>query len=363
MSKKWMLVLSLILVGTVLLGSCAKPDAVSGATAWDTSQKETIAVEALTVALGSLTDEINASGVVAGVREAFVVSEAQGLVTAVSFTLGDRVAEGQELLRVDDRIAALNLSRFKEQYEAAKLELTATEALSAAGRSSPADMTKARGNYSGAKAQYETSLKALNDTRLRAPVAGVISSTEEVATVGASIAPGARVARIVDNSSFKVTVGLGEREIGLVELGAKVRVYVPAALGQDYVEGQVSAIAAGSNPATGSFPVVVSFRNGFAGRVKSGMSANVSIQARAIAPSVVIPTAALFRRGSQYAVFVDDSGRTDVRELSLGRRSGVQVEVLSGLSEGDLLVISALSRLTDNDPVSSTTVGDSVRWE
>ena len=363
MSKIRMLALSFLIVGTVLLGSCAKPEAVSGATAWDNGQKETVAVEALTVSLGSLTDEINASGVVAGVREAFVVSETQGLVTAVSFSLGDRVAEGKELLRVDDRIAALNLSRFKEQYEAAKLELDATERLSAAGRSSPADMTKARGNYSGAKAQYETSLKAFNDTRLRAPVAGVVSSSEEVATVGASITPGARVARIVDTSSFKVTVGLGEREIGLIEVGAKVRVYVPAALGQDYVDGQVSAVAAGSNPATGSFPVVISFRNGFAGRVKSGMSANVTIQARAMAPSVVIPTAALFRRGIKYAVFVDDAGRTDLRELSLGRRSGVQVEVLSGLREGELLVISALTRLTANDPVASTTVGDSVRWE
>ncbi|MBN2874582.1 MAG: efflux RND transporter periplasmic adaptor subunit [Spirochaetales bacterium] len=344
--------------------SCSKPDAVAGATAWEPGQvEESLAVESLTVARSPLVDDVRASGVVAGVREAFVVAETQGLVKSVGFSLGDKVAEGQELLRVDDKIASLNLERAKEQYEAARLELEATEALSAAGRSSPADLTRARGNYSGAKAQYETALKAYNDTRLRAPVTGVIASREEVATVGASIAPGARVARIVDTSSFKITVGVGEREVGLIDVGAPVRVYVPAALGDEYVEGTVEAIAAGSNPATGSFPVVVAFRNGFSGRVKSGMSASVSIEARKVNPAVVVPSAALVRRGSTYAVFVDDGGKAAVREVSLGRRSGVRVEVLNGLAEGERLLVSALTKLRPGVPVVSTDVGDSASWE
>lgn len=81
-----------------------------------------------------LVDDVRASGVVAGVREAFVVAETQGLVRSVGFSLGDKVSEGQELLRVDDRIASLNLERAKEQYESARLELDAAERLTAAGR-------------------------------------------------------------------------------------------------------------------------------------------------------------------------------------------------------------------------------------
>lgn len=346
------------------LASCTKTDAMSGATAWEAGQAErAVAVEALTVTRAPLVDDVRASGVVAGVREAFVVSEAQGLVRSVSFSLGDRVVEGQELLRVDDRIAALNLERAKEQYEAARLELEAVERLNAAGRSSPADLTRARGNYSGAKAQFETAQKAFNDTRLRAPVTGVIASKEDVATVGASLAPGARVARVVDTSSFRITVGVGEREVGLVDVGAAVRVYVPAALGEGFVEGRVEAVAAGSNPGTGSFPVVVSFRNGFSGRVKSGMSASVAIRARATEPSVVVPSAALVRRGSSYAVFVDEGGKAAVREVSPGRRAGVRVELLSGLLEGERLLISALTRLRPGAPVASTLIGDSASWE
>ncbi|HSV56798.1 MAG TPA: efflux RND transporter periplasmic adaptor subunit, partial [Magnetospirillaceae bacterium] len=216
----------------LVIGSCGKPDGVAGATVWEgRPAAQAVAVESLAVARGSLADEIRASGTVAGVREAFVVSETQGIVKAVFFGLGDRVAERQELLRVDDSIAALNLDRAKEQYEAARLELGSLEKLAALGGASPSDLTRARGNASGAKAQYETALKAFNDTRLRAPISGVVASREEVATVGATIAPNLRVARIIDTSAFRITVGVGEREVGLIEPGAAVKVYVPAALG------------------------------------------------------------------------------------------------------------------------------------
>jgi membrane fusion protein (multidrug efflux system) len=352
------------LLALVVLGSCGKPDGVAGATVWEGEQsQDTIAVEALIVSRGALVDDVRASGVVAGVREAFTVSETQGLVRTVSFNLGDSVREGQELLGVDDRIAALNLDRAKEQYEAARLELDATEKLAASGRSSPADLTRARGNASGAKAQYETALKTYNDTRLRAPIAGVIASKDEIATVGATIAPGVRVARIVDTSSFRLTVGVGEREVGLIEPGAMARVFVPAALGEEFVEGRVTAIGAGSDPATGSFPVVIAFRNGFGGRIKSGMAASVSIKARETTPSVVVPSAAIVRRGAASAVFVDDNGKAAVRQVAVGRRSGVRVELLSGLAEGERLLISGLTRLRAGTPVVATMVGDTANWE
>jgi membrane fusion protein, multidrug efflux system len=346
------------------LASCGSADAVAAATVWEgASAQDTIAVEYITVSRGPLIEDVRASGVVAGVREAFIVSETQGIVKSVGFSLGDPVKEGQELLRVDDRIAALNLNRAKEQYESARLELEATERLSAAGKSSPADLTRARGNESGAKAQYETALKAFNDTRIKSPIAGVIAFKDDIATVGASLGPGARVARVVDTSSFRITVGVGEREVGLIEAGAQAFVSVPAALGDEVIEGSVAAIAAGSDPSTGSFPVVISFRNGFSGRVKSGMSASVSIKARAGEPAIVVPSAALVRRASRYALFVDDGGKAAVREVTLGRRSGVRVEVLSGLAEGEALVISSLTRLLPGTPLASTLVGDSASWE
>lgn len=344
--------------------SCARPQGVSGATVWDPAQAAgAIAVDAVSVSAGSLVSEVWASGTVAGVNEAYAVSETSGIIRTARFSIGDAVEGGQALLSVDDAILKLDLDRARALWDAARIEAEAAEKLAQSGGSSAVAVARARSAESGAKAQYETARKRYEDTVVRSPIKGVVASKEEVATVGNSLVHGSRIARIVDVSSFKLTVAVGEREVGLVELGAPVRVSVPAALGEETVEGRVSAVAAGSDPATGSFPVVVSFRNGFGGRIKSGMTASASIAVRSALPSVVVPSAALVRRGERYAAFVAEGGSAAVRELVLGNRVGPRVEVISGLSVGDVLVLSGLTRLRAGSPITVNLRGDSLGWE
>ncbi len=351
--------------GAILLAAVgyyviSKPDAVSGATAWAAPPAaETVSVEALTATEDVLVDSVSASGVVSGINEAVVVSETQGIIRSLDFTLGDSVQKGQALLKVDDSIASLNLQRAKDQLETAEIELRGTERLAESGGASTAQLTRARSSMSAARAQYETALKAWNDTTLRAPISGVVSSREDAATVGNIISAFARVARIVDNSAFRVQVSLGEREIGLVQVGAEAAVYVPSALGEEEISARVTAVGEGADPSTGSFPVVVSFDNKWGSRVKSGMSAAVEIAIAEGKQTVVVPLSSVLRRNDRHAVFVDEGGKARVREVVLGRTSGVRAEVLSGLEPGETLIISALTRLRDGVSVSSTNRGDS----
>lgn len=348
----------------VIALSCSRPQGVSGATAWDPAQAaESTAVDAVTVAAGSLVTEVWASGTVAGVNEAYAVSETSGLIRTARFSIGDSVEAGQALLSVDDAILKLDLDRARAQWDAARIEAEAAEKLVQSGGSSAVALARAKSAESGAKAQYETARKRYEDAVVRSPIKGVVASKEAVATVGNSLAPGSRIARIVDVSSFRLTVAVGEREVGLIEPGALVRVSVPAALGEETVEGRVEAVAAGSDPATGSFPVVVSFRNGFGGRIKSGMTASAAIAVRSAVPALVIPSAALVRRGDRYAAFVEEGGSAAVRELVLGNRVGPRVEVLSGLTVGDVLILSGLTRLRSGSPVAVSLRGDSLGWE
>lgn len=99
------------------------------------------------------------------------------------------------------------------------------------------------------------------------------------------------------------------------------------------------------------------------GRIKSGMSASVVISARPSGRPIVIPSAALIRRGERFAAMVDEGGKIAIRELGLGRRVGTRVEALSGLAEGELVVISGLTRLRAGSPVIATVAGDSASWE
>ena len=358
--NKYRIFVSIVGTTFILMACTAKPAAVSTATVWEGGQtRDSLAVEGLTVTRGTLVNTVTASGVVSGVNEAVVVSETQGLIRKLSFSIGDRVNEGQELLKVDDSIASLNLQRSKDQLDSANLELKGTELQVDSGGSSLAALTRARSAVSAAKAQYETSLKAFKDTTVKSPIAGIVASREESATIGNIIGALTRIARIVDNSSFKITVGVGEREIGLIEAGSPVRISIPSALGDRPVEGTVAAVGAGADSATGSFPVVVSFKNQWGNLVKSGMSATIEIDARETEPAIIIPVSALVRRENKYAVFTVKEGASVVREVQVGRRVGIRTEILSGISEGDIILISALSRLQNGNPVTVTVRGDS----
>ncbi|MDY7028007.1 MAG: biotin/lipoyl-binding protein [Spirochaetota bacterium] len=69
------------------------------------------------------------SGTIAGIREALVVSETQGIVERLDFELGEEVDAGQVLLEVDDEIAALNMQQAEEQLENARIDYQTTENL------------------------------------------------------------------------------------------------------------------------------------------------------------------------------------------------------------------------------------------
>jgi HlyD family secretion protein len=71
------------------------------------------------------------------------------------------------------------------------------------------------------------------------------------------------------------------------------------------------------------------------------------------ADAVKAPTAALFRRGEKWAVFVIERGRARLREIELGRRNGLTAQVLSGLAPGELVIVHPPDTLGDGGRVKA----------
>lgn len=362
---------TMILAGTVLaaglfLAACGGRPGGNPSGSKTTQMSEAapapVAVEALTVTRGTLVRNVEAAGIVTGINEATVVSETQGIIQQVSFNLGDRVSLGQILLKVDDTIARLSMEQALQQYENARMDLAAVEKLFADGASSKAELSRAQSAVSGAEARYETARKTFRDATIGSPLAGYVAGKESVVALGNYLSPGVRVARIVDISALKVEVAVGEGQIGLIEAGAPATVVVPAAGGERSFEARVRAVAAGADAATGSFPVVVSWRNTEGARVKSGMSALVTIRTREEDPVLLVPSAALVEREGESLVFTVREDRASARAVRVGRRLGNLTEVLEGLQEGDTLIITALSALRQSTPVTATIVGESGTW-
>jgi multidrug efflux system membrane fusion protein len=355
-----------LVTGTLCLGlvSCGGKDTISGATVWEAPEEaKKVAVEAVRVVKGTPLSFVTGAGVVEGIREAWTVSETEGIIREIRFQIGQWVEKGQVLLQVDDTLKRLEMERAKVQLESAQIELEGTERLFQQGGASASAVARLRGAASAAKAQYELAKKAYEDCTVRAPISGVVAVQDPSITVGSFLSRGTRILRIVDTSSFRLELSVGEREVGELQVGSRAFVRAPAACGERKIQAEVTAIGGGSDPRTGAYTVVLSWKDSCNGRLRSGMSALVEIERPRRAPVLLIPTASLVRRGEKPAVFVAREGKVEVRYPVLGPRQGTKVEVLQGISEGDLVLVSGMSKLKSGSPVNPREVGDSLKWE
>jgi membrane fusion protein (multidrug efflux system) len=331
--------------------------------------REAIPVEAVELTAGRLIERIESSGTVSGIEEATVVSETQGVIERAEFELGQLVEPGDTLVQVDDEIARLNMEQAEQQLETARIDLQSRENLLERGGASRAEVLRARSNLRGAEARYRQTKKAFEDCTISSPITGYVADRGQEVSIGNYISPGTPVARIVDLSSLRMEVAVGESIVGLIEEGAEASVRVPAACEDEVHPARVVAVAAGSDPATGSFPVVIEWKNECGTRIKSGMSAQAVIEPRETEPTLILPSASIASRGGDSVVFIARSSgessdtqtemTADMRKVELGRRLGNRTELISGVEAGEIVILTGISGLSDGDPVEVTVVGES----
>lgn len=343
-----LLIAGLLLVA-VSCGGGRGSDSNSAAT-WDPGQGDAaMMVETAEVAPGRLFGSIESAGTIAGINEVQLVAESQGVVQSVAVRLGESVARGEVIARLDDTIARLSMQEALSAWENAEIDRNAVQNLFERGNASKIELVRAQSAERGARARYEQALKVLEDRTITSPIEGRVAWIDEGVSEGNYINPGTPLARIVDESSYAIDLYIGERQIGLIGPGAAAQIRVAAA-GDTGFSGVVSEVAAGSDPSTASFRVVVEF-DGDREILKSGMSAKVSIDTNREKQVLLVPTAALLRGDEENAVFLASSGSAVERQVRIGRRLGGTAEVLSGLEAGDLVIVSGTTRLSDGAPI------------
>lgn len=347
-------------IAFLLLTSCF-PGANESQPAGGADQKA-LAVEGLTVTKGILNEYIEASGVISGINEAFVVSETQGIIRSVNFDLGDKIEKGQVLLQVDNKIQEINLEQAKIEYDNAKLDYNAVKNLFDAGSASQSELNRAESALSGAKGKYEQTLKAYNDCTLQAPISGFIAERDSSIALGNYLNSGTRIARLVDISAFKLEIAVGEREVGLLNEGAEAEIFIPTCSRVEN-NGAIDAIAAGSDPATGSFPVIITWQNKCPGNVRAGMTASVKIRTNDTTPRVIVPTSSIFAQEGQSYVYISDGGKAVQQPVTKGETLGNRTAVETGLEGGETIIISGITVLRDGTDINPTIVGDSGTWQ
>lgn len=304
-------------------------------------------VTVATVAPQKITENLSAVGVTAANNDVNIISETQGRVTAVYAKVGDYKPAGSVLFQVDDELKRANLTLAEANYQKAKKDLERFEMLYKTKSATDAQVESARLNYTSAESNYIVAKRQLKDTKITTPISGVV--TARMVDVGSMVmgAPQATlVANVVDISKLKVKVNVSEKEAFKLKVGDQVDVTSEVYRGVT-LDGKIETISSKGDEAH-TYPVEIVIANPSKYPLKAGMFARVFFKTIQRNEVMAIPREALVGSVKAPQVFVVENGVAKIRNVVLGAEFGTSVELISGLSAGETIVVNGQNNLSDN---------------
>lgn len=328
------------------------------------SAKPAAARPALTVGLTSpqtmdWPQVLPANGNVVAWQEAVIGPEiANYRITEIRVQVGDVVKKGQVLARIANDTVASELAEARAAV--AELEASAGEAKANAER---ARELREKGFYSSQlNTQYQTALHTaqarlaagqarlqsaqlkLDKTGVLAPDDGVISA--RTAAVGSLTQSGQELFRLIRGGRLEWRAEVPSADLARVKPGAAAVLTAP---GGETVTGVVRAVAPSIDPQTRNGLVYVDLPASPA--IRAGMFARGEFELGR-APALTLPqTAIVLREGFATLFRLEGEDRVAQTKVTLGRRKGDRVEIVSGLQPGMRVVESGAGFLADGDAV------------
>ncbi|SEN14732.1 RND family efflux transporter, MFP subunit [bacterium A37T11] len=307
------------------------------------------------VLIDTVSEQITVSnlvktGNVAPFQEASVSATGGGTLTKFNVELGDHVQQGQVLAQLDAGTIEINLRNSETNETKLKNDLqTYTELLN--GKAATQEQVNGiRQNYLNAKSQSDQLRKQLSDTRIKAPISGIVSAKSILQ--GEVYSPGREIARIINLAQAKVQVFLTEKEVYRVKEGQPVKISTDVYPGQVF-EGRVSFISPQSD-ASHSYLTEIRINNTQKAVLRSGTFVYADFSTQSQQQVLTIPREAIIESIQAPAVYILDNNRAKLRYIKVGHEIEGRVEVQEGLKKGELVVVSGQINLQDGTQVSIT---------
>ncbi|MCU7493841.1 MAG: efflux RND transporter periplasmic adaptor subunit [Ignavibacteria bacterium] len=296
---------------------------------------------------GKISNSLSLVGVIQADKDINVVSETQGRVTAIRFKVGDNVRQEAVLAEVDDVIMQSNLASAEINYLKAKRDFERSEVLFQENSISASQLDLARLQLKAAENQLTVAKKQLNNTKITTPISGTVNTRN--VEVGTMVQPGMVIANIVDISTLKVKLNISEKEAFQIRPGDKVEVTTDVYPGESFT-GHVDNIASKADEAH-TYAVELKLSNSRLHPLKAGMFARANFNSSVTREAIVIPREALIGSIRNAQVYLIRNKQALLQPVTIGRQSGQELEVLSGLTEGDIIVTNGQYNLSNNSRV------------
>ena len=290
------------------------------------TQANTLNVQSVEIPANYVT-----SGTVTSDHRVSINSRISGYIRKLSVREGDKVKQGQVLVRVDPVNANQALVQAQADLSNAKAELKRYEELFRAHAETQQQLDRVRLRYKVAKSQVEQARNQLSYAEVRSPVDGVV--VEKRLSKGDLASPGAAILILEDPTSLLVETHVSEQFVSGIHAGDKVEIEI-SSLRRTF-PGVVRQVVQAADAISHQFLIKIalqSYRD-----VHPGMYAQVgfSVGSRT---ALMIPNEAIIQRAGLNGIYIiDGKDIARYRQIRIGQTKGDSVEVLAGLHDGDVI--------------------------
>ena len=348
---------SATLLAALLLLGCHKENGEKPMRSGDDAVPVTVAP----VALVPMDRTIPVVGTLFAKDEATLGAEVEGQVEKTMAEFGDRVQAGQAIAQIDTTTydalahqAAANVSRTKAAAANAEANLKRFQELRKANIASPSDLDKATAEAEQARAEVKAAEAAeaiarlnLQRSHVTAPFDAAVA--DRIASAGDYMKVGSPLFRLVNDGVLKYIVNAPERYAGQVRKEQLVLFTVDAWPGQSF-EGKVYLISPQVTAATRAFAFGALVQNADR-KLKASSFARGELILERDVPTPVVPLDAVINFAGVTKVFAIENGVARSRPVEVGRIKDGKQEILSGLKEGELVVVSGQTKLFEGTVV------------
>jgi membrane fusion protein (multidrug efflux system) len=344
----------LIIAGIILTGCStdAKKNSTTQSDSTTAAGGQVLAIEGVVATQSSFVDTIISSAPVSGFTDVTIVSRSSGTITSTPAKLGQQIKVGQLLVAVDGAVQQAALAQAAVAVDQAQLGYDVATQLFDKGNSSKAELIGAKTGLSAAKAGMAMAQLNADYTKTFSSVAGVVTFADPSVQPGGTITAGMPLVRIVDISKLKITLQIGENEIGRIRSGQKALINVPSV--NVLLNGVVAAVSASTASGSGSFAVEIHAPNTPDRMVRAGMGATVSIVTGTTYEGIIVPSKCVDTRSGIDYVWIVRGGSVDKIGIDAERISNGRVLLRGKISANDTLAISGLSKLVEKAKVAVT---------
>jgi membrane fusion protein (multidrug efflux system) len=349
----FLLLTSILLISAILLAGCGGDQASGnnndrGKPDRDNSKDvAAIPVQVTAVKKDSISLSLMQTTTIEAIRQVDILTKVAGQVIKLPVEEGDRVKKG-------DLLAELNQSELNIEFTKTKISMDTDKTLLERAKNMLDKKLIADENYDMTRLQYESSKAAhdaarlqLDYTRVRAPFDGVV--TIRSIELGQRVNVNQSLFVVADFNPLRAKIYVPEKDIGRIYEKQRATITIDAEPGLGFT-GIVKMISPVVDPASGTSKVTIDIEDHI-GKLKPGMFASVFITTETHNDALIIPKKAMILESNLDQVYIYLEGNAHKVNLKIGFKEGEDLEVLSGLEEGDLVVTAGQDGLREGLPL------------